>query len=299
MILAPLFLSTLLGQPPSLVPLLALLTGLLVTVSAAALFSLGGTHDREDANLIAWRTGVRPTTWIVAHLDTKSQGHSMAGRLVALWTAIAAAAAAVGVASWHMTHPTRDGVALASAIAVLLAGRLLLRGRLQGKTAGACDNGSGLVALLMAADRASGGGLGFIVTSAEEFGMLGAAALARDRPELLRGAQVINLDTLDDRGTLHVVHHEASSVPFAGQVGALVAGVAPVVRQRKLPLGILVDSLPLGRVARVAITLGRLDWSTLRRVHTPADAPGSLSYATAVAVGEALGARFDPASPGE
>lgn len=298
MIMAPLFLWTLLDQPSSLVPLLVFLTGLLVTLSTAAMFSLGGSHDRDDANLIAQRD-VRPTTWIVAHLDTKSQGHSMAGRLVALWVAVAAVAGAVGVASWQATLPIPGAVGLASASALLLAGRLLLRARLQGRTTGACDNGSGLVALLVAADRASGGGLGFIVTSAEEFGMLGAAALVRDRPELLKGAQVINLDTLDDRGTLYVVHHQAASVPFAAQVGALVTGVAPVVRQRKLPVGILVDSLPLGQVARAAITLGRLDWSTLRRVHTPDDAPGTVSYATAVAVGEVLGARFDPASTGE
>jgi hypothetical protein len=71
------------------------------------------------------------------------------------------------------------------------------------------------------------------------------------------------------------------------------------VQQRRLPLGILTDSLPLARVARGAITLARLDWGTLRRVHTRADAPGTVGYATALAVGQALGTRFDPALPGE
>ena len=41
---------------------------------------LGG-GAREDANLIATRGGVPVRRWIVAHLDTKAQRHSMAGRL--------------------------------------------------------------------------------------------------------------------------------------------------------------------------------------------------------------------------
>ena len=53
---------------------------------------------REDANLIATRGGVPVRRWIVAHLDTKAQTQSMAGRLVAVWVigmAVAALAALV------------------------------------------------------------------------------------------------------------------------------------------------------------------------------------------------------------
>ena len=45
---------------------------------------LGGS-PREDANLLAVRGSVPVTRWIVAHLDTKAQVQSMAGRLVAVW----------------------------------------------------------------------------------------------------------------------------------------------------------------------------------------------------------------------
>lgn len=294
MVLAPVLLAPLLDPQPSLVPLLVLLTGLLGIVSLAAFLSLGGVHDREDANLIARPPGPRPGAWIVAHLDTKAQGHSMAGRLVALWITIAAVLLALGIAGWHAAGALPTGVAVAAAIALLLAGRLLMRGRLVGHTAGACDNGSGLVALLVAADRMRSAGAGFIITGAEEFGLLGATALAKERAELFRGTRVINLDTLDDRGTLYVVSHDHRSAALGGRVEGIMSGVAPLVRQRRLPLGILVDSLPLARVALGAITIGRLNWNTLRRLHTPADAPGTLSYATAVAVGAALAARFDP-----
>lgn len=40
-------------------------------------------ESREDANLVAVRGGVPVRRWVVAHLDTKAQAHSMAGRLVA------------------------------------------------------------------------------------------------------------------------------------------------------------------------------------------------------------------------
>lgn len=44
--------------------------------------SVPGAERREDANLIARPPGAAPVArWIVAHLDTKAQGHSMAGRL--------------------------------------------------------------------------------------------------------------------------------------------------------------------------------------------------------------------------
>ena len=50
--------------------------------SGATPLAIGGFRD--DANLLATRAGdVRG--WIIAHLDTKAQGHSMAGRLVAVW----------------------------------------------------------------------------------------------------------------------------------------------------------------------------------------------------------------------
>jgi hypothetical protein len=59
---------------------------------------------RQDANLIATRS---PTVrrWIVAHLDSKAQGHSMAGRLVAVWLLICAAVALTGLAAARLTGP--------------------------------------------------------------------------------------------------------------------------------------------------------------------------------------------------
>jgi hypothetical protein len=60
------------------------------------------------------------------------------------------------------------------------------------------------------------------------------------------------------------------------------------VHRRRLPAGILVDSLPLARAGARAITIGRLTWRTLRLIHTPADRPDGLSLELAEAVGRAL-----------
>lgn len=292
MVLAPVTLAALL-QPPSLLSLLVTLSGLLLVLGTVLFLSLRGGAERADANLVAVRPGSRPATWLVAHLDTKAQGHSMAGRLVALWVMLGAVLLALGAAGWHAVRGLPEGLAAAVAIGLVLAGRLLVQGRLQGRTAGACDNASGLVALLTAASQVRGGSVGFVVTGAEEFGLAGARALALQRPELLRDTEVVNLDSLDDAGTLFVVHHTEASLSLAAGLREAIGGVAPRVRLRRLPQGILVDSLPLERVAAAAVTLARLNWATLRRIHTPADAPGSLGYGTAMATGEALAARFD------
>ena len=62
------------------------------------------------------------------------------------------------------------------------------------------------------------------------------------------------------------------------------------MRPRRLPLGILVDSLPLARGGAVAITIGRLTWRTLRRIHTAQDVPEGLSLELAERVGQAIAA---------
>src|SRR5215210_6749024 len=51
-----------------------------------------GAEPRDDANLVATRGEGPIRRWIVAHLDTKAQGHSMAGRLVAVWAVAVAVA---------------------------------------------------------------------------------------------------------------------------------------------------------------------------------------------------------------
>lgn len=247
-----------------------------------------GGEQREDANLLATRRGSSPSRWLVAHLDTKAQGHSMAGRLVAVWLLLSAAVALGLLAGWRLAAVPPATLVAGGAAASVVAGFLAGRGRLRGRTVGARDNGSGLVALLAAAEGA-GRDTGVIVTGAEEFGLVGARILAQQLPEMVLGKDVINLDTLDDRGDLALVAHDASGDELAGELEPKLRAIAPRVRRRQLPLGIFVDSYPLARAGARAVTIGRLDWHTLRLIHTPRDTSQGLDFMTARAVGERLG----------
>jgi hypothetical protein len=249
---------------------------------------------RQDANLIATRGDVRGTEvrrWIVAHADTKAQGHSMAGRLVAVWvvTLSVLVSTALAVERLALGSPLEAwAVALGAALAIA-AGTLAGRGRLRGGSRGALDNGSGVLAALIAAETSGNAPLGLLITGAEEFGLVGARVFARTRGATLAGADVINLDTLDDRGPLYVVRHDHSSETLSGELSARLAHLGPPVVPRRLPAGIFVDSLALRRSAGRTITIGRLDWSTLRRIHTPRDVPEDHEFETAEGVGVVLG----------
>lgn len=282
----------LLPRAPGWSAIAVLVAGLACLVLIARAIGTGAAASRgerrEDANLVASRPGATPTRWLVAHLDTKAQGHSMAGRLVSVWLLLAAVAALCALAVWRLTGIPPVPAVAAAAAASVVAGFLAGRGRLKGRTVGARDNGSGLVALMEAAAHAAPG-TGVIITSAEEFGLVGARILAQQQPELVRGRDVINLDTIDDRGDLAIVAHDAPGESLAAQLDAPLTGVAPRVRLRRLPLGIFVDSYPLARAGARAVTIGRLDWTTLRLIHTPSDTREGLEFETAVAIGERLG----------
>jgi hypothetical protein len=301
----PVFGAGLGGLALLLLPLLALpgapawgalllwVTGL---ISLALLgFSIGagwitlGAVLREDANLIATRGDVPIRRWIVAHLDTKAQGHSMAGRLVAVWVIGAAVITLGALAALRLQGVVPLPLVAGGALLALVAGALAAGGRLHGTSQGARDNGSGVVAALAAAEASQDPATGVLITGAEEFGLVGARVFARLSSERLRGSTVVNLDTIDQEGKLYLVSHDARGDALAQVEAARLeaAGLAP--RRRRLPLGILVDSLPLARAGVPALTVGRLTWRTLRRIHTPRDTPDDLSLATAERIGRVLG----------
>ena len=287
-----LILFPLLASPnvPRWAAVLTWLGGIAILTITAMGIALGwvplGERSREDANLIATKGTARPRRWVVAHLDSKSQGHSMAGRLVAVWiTGLAIVTVSIGSALRLAGPLTGFGSAIVCGTA-LVAGVLARRGRLKGRSLGARDNGSGIVALLAAAE-ASQGGLGFLVTGAEEFGLVGARVFARLEPDI-RGCEFVNIDTVDEQGTLYLVSHNPQGQRLAGALEPGLRDVGPPLRQRRLPLGIFVDSAPLARGGAAAVTVGRLTWATLRCIHTAADTPDRLSFSTANAVGQAI-----------
>jgi peptidase M28-like protein len=265
--------------------------GLAAVAIVAAGVGLGwvplGEALREDANLIASRGEAPPRRWIVAHLDSKAQGHSMAGRLVAVWITVLSIVALSVLATLRLGGPIAPLWLGLGAGTAILAGLLARRGRLRGRSLGARDNGTGVVAALAAAEAAPASGLGILITGAEEFGLVGARVFARLTPNLEQ-TEFVNVDTVDQEGMLYLVSHDRRGERLARSVEPAVARIGLPLRCRRLPLGIFVDSAPLSRTRAPSITIGRLTWRTLRRIHTPADTPDDLSFDTAVQVGRAI-----------
>jgi hypothetical protein len=250
---------------------------------------LGGPA-REDANLIATRGPGPVRRWIVAHLDTKAQAQSMAGRLIALWIVLLALVVLATLAVARLWGPIPLLPAAVGAALAVAAGALAGGGRLRGTSPGARDNGTGVAAALAAAERLAGGETGILITGAEEFGLVGARVFVTQRAEELHDVVIVNLDTIDQEGELALVSHDERGTALARAIEPALAAAGLPARLRRLPLGILTDSVPFARRGLPAVTIGRLTWRTLRVIHTPRDTADGLSLETAERVGRALAA---------
>jgi Zn-dependent M28 family amino/carboxypeptidase len=165
--------------------------------------------------------------------------------------------------------------------ALLALGALVMsQNRVNDNSPGAVDNASALVAVFMTIDQLSpDASVGVVFPDAEEFGLVGARALATDRADLFADAAVINLDGLDDVGRPVALLHRP------GPIGAAVADALGARRARWLP--VIVDGIALARVATECVTILKGNWRTMRVVHRPADSADRvrLDGAASVAAG--------------
>jgi len=230
----------------------------------------GTPREVHGVNLIAHRA-VRPSghpaVWLVAHYDSKGQPISMALRLIGFGLL------AVGVLALV--------VALIPAL-VLLAVALIIvsQNRVTDNSPGALDNATALIAIFMTLDQLPRSpSVGVIFPDAEEYGLVGARALAADHAARFNDAAVINLDSLDDGGRVTAFLHRA------GAVGIGVAQALGARRWRWLP--VIVDGIALAPVTRECVTIMKGNWRTMRVVHRPEDdaARVRLDGAAAVAAG--------------
>jgi hypothetical protein len=266
-----------------LLPAFALLVvaGLVIYLQRAA--KRPPRHLATGVNLIAWKGGGLPDVWLVAHYDSKSQPLSMAGRIVAGALAVVGAA---GLLVFSAAPAPIAGVLLLPAV---LGGALLARCRTGNESPGALDNATALVAVLEILDRAPAAKLGVLFPDAEEWGLLGARAAARERPDLFGGRPVINLDGLDDRGT---------SILFVHRPGPMAARLQVRLRGRltgRLP--VFVDGMALAPVAGECLTVMRGSWATARIVHTRRDLPGTITLSGVKEVAAAVAAVLVDHSP--
>jgi peptidase M28-like protein len=240
---------------------------------------LWGQPGRDAVNLIAVRPRARVATWLVAHHDSKGQPASMATRAALVASSVLAAVAG-GVWMAAGAGP------LALAPAVALAALFALLNRVTDRSPGAVDNAAALIAALLTVDALpEGAPVGVIFLDAEELGLEGARALARERANLLTDTAVINLDGLDDDGATRVLAHRP------GPLGAAVAAALGVGTTRRLP--VVVDGMVLARAARECVTVLRGDWRTARLVHTPRDTAERLTLTGARRVAQGLAAALE------
>jgi hypothetical protein len=234
---------------------------------------LGSPRVISGVNLIARpvrpsaRPPVRPSVWLVAHYDSKGQPVSMLVRLIGF-------VAIVAGLLWLPFGVTTAIISLAVGLSILL------QNRVTDNSPGAVDNATALVAVFMTLDQLPRDAeVGVVFPDAEEFGLVGARALATDHAELFADSALINLDGLDDTGRATAFLHRP------GRIAVAVADALKARRARWLP--VIVDGLVLARVARDCVTILKGDVRTMSIVHTPKDivARVRLDGAASVAAG--------------
>lgn len=215
-------------------------------------------------NLVATRGTPEPRVWLVAHLDSKSQPIPSALRvagIVALSLGVVLAAAAQ-VMTLAGSSPRMVWWA---AVLLTLAGSLpVLFSVVRDDSQGAVDNASGVAAVLAAAERLNPKlAIGVLLPSAEELGLAGARAWVRGRSS----GVALNCDGVDDDGALLMMYSGA----VAPEIVSAVRRVAPDAQLRRMPLGLLTDSVAFADRSWRTITVSQGSLRTLRRVHTRFD----------------------------
>ena len=247
-----------------------------------------GRAPLEGVNLIAVRPRARVAVWLTAHYDSKGQPLSMATRLVAAVLATLGALELLALVVRALLGRLHMGVPdVLVGVAGVAGTLLLLANRVTNRSAGAVDNAAGVVAVLATLDALPPDvGVGVLFPDAEEYGLLGARALVRERANLLGDTCLVNFDGVDDRGfTIAFIHR-------AGPTIERVAAALGARRARWLP--VLVDGLVLAGAAREAVTIMRGDWRTARIVHTPRDSAERLTLEGARRVAEGVARALVP-----
>lgn len=235
---------------------------------------------RRARNLVAIRGGV-PRIWFVAHLDSKSQPIPMLWRIGGIIVASAAMLTSIVASFVPRVYDLGNIFWVPLTVAGVAGSLCVLLSTVGDNSRGALDNASGVAAaMLSAAEAAAGMPVGVLLTSAEELGLAGARAWARDQVEshptrLVKHA--INFDGLDDVGTLTCMGDRDNPLARDLRIAANRAG--SYINVRGVLPGIMVDANELNRSGWDAVTISKGNFSTLARIHTSGDEPGRLTGA--------------------
>ncbi|MEO8878809.1 MAG: M28 family peptidase [Gemmatimonadaceae bacterium] len=243
-------------------------------------------HARaRSTNLVATRGA--PTLWLVAHLDSKSQPVPIAARALGVMVSIAMWIAAAALAFVQLYVPVALGLWIAVTLLGVLASIPVALSIVGARSPGALDDASGVVTVLRTAELlARDKPLGVLLTSAEELGLAGARAWARESASKARGLLgaldsatksrvgatgssthlgVLNIDGVDDFGGLRLIYSGASPRALLGLLG--VDWPAPT----RFPPGVLMDGVALADVGWEVLNISKGSWRTVSRIHTRGD----------------------------
>ena len=213
-----------------------------------------------------------PRVWLVAHLDSKSQPVPSVLRVVGI--VVLASGVAVALAAMVMTLdgvPPRTLWWIAATLATggAIPAMLSVVGN---ESDGAVDNASGVAAVLAAAQALSpDANVGVLLPSAEELGLAGARAWVR---AWRAGAGIaLNCDGVDDDGELTIMYTGRRPDSL---VLAITNAADRSPRVRRMPLGLLTDSVAFADAGWQTVTVSHGSLATLRRVHTRRDSLAGL-----------------------
>lgn len=224
-------------------------------------------------NLVATRGAAEsPRVWLVAHLDSKSQPVPSAVRVAGIALLVAAIVVAVVTALGALLQPPAGLVRTGWWAATVLvgAGSPAVMASVVGHVSdGAVDNASGVASVLLAASRVGPAvPLGVLLSSAEELGLAGARAFVRARRHLTTPGLALNCDGVDDEGTMTIMY--GGPRPESLITTMQRVATAPL-RVRRLPVGLLTDSVAFVDRGWASVTVSRGGWHTLRRIHSRGD----------------------------
>ena len=256
-------------------PLTVLVIGMLV-LAAFAWSMLGDAvltlpmARAAGMNVVATRPGAAPRVWLVAHLDSKSQPVPSLLRVVGVIMLASSLVLAMAAAALQLASLPGRMMWWAAALDALVGAAPVMASVVGARSPGALDNASGVAAVIGAAQMLEPqADVGVLLTSAEELGLAGARAWARMRAP----GVALNCDGVDDDGALTIMH---GSNPPSDVVKAVKSVAARDVHVRRMPLGLLTDSVALTDRGWRAVTLSRGSLASLRRVHTPHDSLDTL-----------------------
>jgi hypothetical protein len=222
---------------------------------------------QRGENLVARRGAESPRVWLVAHVDSKSQPIPSKERMLGITLlALSIVLAVVAIGMTLAFGSTRTILYFLCVGLAAAGGRAVVYSVVRNESPGAVDNASGVAAVLSAAAKLEAtAAVGVLIPSAEELGLAGARAWVR--AHATERALMLNCDGVDDQGELTIMYTRARPAAIVDAVQRVASNVSV----RRMPPGLLLDSVAFADRGWSAATVSHGSLRTLARVHTKLD----------------------------